>query len=147
MGIELQRAGKSEPVKEFAEWMKKIHEEAGATLSKAYDDMTWYADWHRGSAPEYKVGDKVWLSMKNIKINRFSRKLAEWQLGPFEIVKVVSPNAVKLKLPTSFKVHNIINVSWVWSYKPPVIEQHITLPEAVEVEDTSKYEVEEVLNS
>ena len=91
--------------------MKKIHEEAGATLSKAHDNMTHYADQHKGSAPEYKVGDKVWLSMKDIKINQPSRKLAEQQLGPFKIVKVVSPNAVKLRLPASFKIHDVINVS------------------------------------
>ena len=70
MGIEPRRVAKSEPAKEFAEWMKEIHEEAGATLSKAHNDMTRYADQHRGSAPEYKVGNKVWLSTKDIKINR-----------------------------------------------------------------------------
>ena len=77
MGIEPQRAGKSEPAKEFAEHMKEIHEEAGAVLSKAHNDMTCYAYQHRGSAPEYKVGDKVWLSTKDIKINCPSHKLAE----------------------------------------------------------------------
>jgi len=39
--------------------MKLIHEEAQAVLSKAHDDMTCYADFHRGQAPEYKVGDQV----------------------------------------------------------------------------------------
>ena len=43
--------------------MKEIHEEAGAALSKACDDMTCYADQHRESAPEYKISDKVWLSV------------------------------------------------------------------------------------
>ena len=109
MGIEPRRAGKSEPTKEFAEHMKEIHEEASAVLSKAHNDMTCYADQHRGPAPEYKVGNKVWLSTKDIKINRPSQKLAE-QLGPFEIVKVIPPNAVKLKPPTSFKIHDVINV-------------------------------------
>ena len=109
--------------------------------------MTRYADQHRGSAPEYKVGDKVWLSTKDLKINCSSRKLAERQLGPFEIIKVVSPNAVKLKLPTSFKIHDVINVSQVQLYKPPVEGQRITPPEAVEVEGTPEYKVEEVLDS
>ena len=96
MGIEPRRAGKSEPAKEFAKRMKEIHEEAGTALSKAQDNMTCYADRHRGSAPEYKIGNKVWLSTKDIKINRPSQKLTERQLGPFEIIKVISPNAVKL---------------------------------------------------
>ena len=89
MGIEPWRAGKSEPAKEFAKWMKEIHKEAGAAFSKVHDDMTHYADQHRGTAPEYKVGNKIWLSTKEIKINRPSQKLAEWQLSPFEIIKVV----------------------------------------------------------
>ena len=77
MDIELRRASKSEPAKEFAEHMKEIHKEAGAELSKACNDMTCYMGQHRGSALEYKVGNKVWLSMKDIKINRPSHKLAE----------------------------------------------------------------------
>ena len=91
------------------EQMKEIHEEAGTMLFKAHNDMAHYTDQHRGSAPEYKVGNKVWLSMKNIKINQPSCKLVEQQLRPFEIVKVISLNAVKLKLPTSFKIDDIIN--------------------------------------
>ena len=127
--------------------MKEIHEEAGAMLSKAHNDMTCYADQHRGSAPEYKVGDKVWLSTKDIKINCPSRKLAERQLGPFEIVKVISSNAIKLKLPASFKIHDVINVSRIQPYKPSVIGQKVIPPEAVEVEGTPEYKVEEVLDS
>ena len=69
MGIEPRRAGKSELAKEFAERMKLIHEEAQVALSKAHDDMTCYADFHRGQAPEYKVDDKVWLSTKNLNVD------------------------------------------------------------------------------
>ena len=106
-----------------------------------------YADQHRGSAPEYKIGDKVWLSMKDIKINHPSCKLTERQLGPFEIIRIIFPNAVKLKLLTSFKIHDVINVSQVRPYKPPVAGQHVTLPEAIKVEGIPEYKVKEVLNS
>jgi len=116
MGIEPWRAGKSEPAKEFAEWMKTVHEEAQVALSKSCNDMTCYADFHRGEAPEYKVGDKVWLSIKNLNIDQPSCKLAERQLGPYKIIKITSPNAVKLKLPTSFKIHDVINISHICPY-------------------------------
>ena len=59
MGIESQRARKSEPAKEFAKQMKEIHKEASAVLSKVCNNMTCYADQHRGTTPEYKIGDKV----------------------------------------------------------------------------------------
>ena len=69
MGIEPRCVTKSEPAKEFAEQMKTIHDEAQAALSKARDDMQRYADFNRGVAPEYKVGDKVWLSSKNLNVD------------------------------------------------------------------------------
>ena len=90
--------------------MKIIHEEAESALSKAHDDMQRYADFSRGDAPEYKIGDKVWLSTKNLNINRPTCKLAERQLGPFTIIKIIFPNAMKLKLPSSFRIHDVINV-------------------------------------
>jgi len=129
MGIEPRRAGKSEPAKEFTEQMKTVHEEAQAALSKLRNNMMRYTDFHRGEAPEYKVGDKVWLSTKNLNVDRPSRKLTEQQLGPYKIVKMISPNAVKLKLPTSFKIHNVINVSHIGPYCPPAAGQTTIPPE------------------
>ena len=127
--------------------MKTIHEEAEAAVSKARDDMQRYADLNRGQAPIYKVGDKVWLSAKDLKLNRPARKLSERQLGPFEIIKVVSPNAMKLKLPASYKIHNVINVSRLRLYKEPTAGQRVMPSEPVEVEGQPEYEVEEVLDS
>ena len=109
--------------------------------------MQRYADFSRGDAPEYKIGDKVWLSTKNLNINRPTRKLAERQLGPFTIVKIISPNAMKLKLPSSFRIHDVINVSRLRPYKPPTPGQMTTPPEPIEIEGEPEYEVEEVLDS
>jgi len=57
--------------------MKTVHEEAQAALSKSHDDMMCYTDFHRGEALEYKICDKVWLSTKNLNVDRPSRKLTE----------------------------------------------------------------------
>jgi len=105
-------------------------------LSKPHNDMTCYADFHRGQAPEYKVGNKVWLSTKNLNVDWPSRKLTERQLEPYEIVKIISLNAVKLKLPASFKIHNVINVSHIHPYRPPVAGQSIIPPKPVTVAGT-----------
>jgi len=109
--------------------------------------MTCYVDFHRGQAPEYKVGNKVWLSTKNLNIDRLSCKLTEHQLGPYEIIKIISSNAVKLKLPASFKIHNVINASHICPYCPPVAGQFIIPPEPVTVEGSPEYEVEEIMDS
>ena len=97
--------------------------------------------------PIYKIGDKVWLSTKDLKLNRPTRKLSEQQLGPFEIIKVVSPNAMKLKLPASYKIHDVINVSQLRLYKEPTAGQRISPPEPIKVEGQPEYKVEEVLDS
>ena len=67
-------------------------------LHKARDDMKRYADRARIHAPKYQVGDKVWLSAKDLHTTRPSRKLTERQVGPYPISKIISPNAVELKL-------------------------------------------------
>jgi len=85
-------------VDKFVDELKKIQEEAEAALCKACDDMKRFADQTHTHAPEYKEGDQVWLSTKNININRPSRKLTKRQIGLYTITHVVSPNTVVLKL-------------------------------------------------
>jgi len=99
-------------------------------------------------APEYKEGDQVWLSTKNLNINQPSRKLTERQIGPYTITHVVSPNVVVLKLPPSFKIDAPINVSQLRPYKPPTFPGQQIMPQApVEVEGEEEYIVEEILDS
>jgi len=109
--------------------------------------MTCYANFHRGEAPEYKVGDKVWLSIKNLNIDRPLCKLAERQLRPYEIIKIISPNAVKLKLPALFKIYDVINISCIRPDCPPVAGQSIISPEPIVIEGIPKYKVEEITDS
>jgi len=127
--------------------MKTVHEEAQVALSKSRDDMTRYADFHREEAPEYKIGDKVWLSTKNLNVDRPSCKLTERQLGPYEIVKIISSNAVKLKLPASFKIHDVINVSCIRPYCPPTAGQSTIPPESIIIGGTPEYGVEGITDS
>ena len=71
----------------------------------------------------------------------------EQQPGPFEIVKIMSSNAVKLKLPASFRIHNMINVSCIHPYKALVAGKFSIPPESIDIEGNAKYEVEEILDS
>jgi len=97
---------------------------------------------------EYKEGDQVWLSTKNLNINQPSRKLTERQIGPYTITHVVSPNAVVLKLPPSFKIDAPINVSQLHPYKLPTTPGQQIMPQSlVEVEGEEEYVVEEILDS
>ncbi|KAL0147984.1 hypothetical protein M9458_056711 [Cirrhinus mrigala] len=57
------------------------------------------ADRHRSKPPVYVVGQKVWLSSKNIPLCTVCNKLAPKFIGPFTVTKIISPVAVRLKLP------------------------------------------------
>ncbi|MBW0489080.1 hypothetical protein O181_028795 [Austropuccinia psidii MF-1] len=52
-----------------------------------------YADKGRASTPVFNPGDMVWLSSKNIKSTRPTKKLSERWLGPFQILKKFSTHA------------------------------------------------------
>ena len=54
---------------------------------------------------------------------------------------------MKLKLPASFRIHDVINVSRLRPYKPPTPGQMTTPPEPVEIKGEPEYKVEEVLDS
>ena len=42
---------------------------------------------------------------------RPARKLVDRYIGPYVIKEVVSTNVVKLQLPTSMRIHPVVNVS------------------------------------
>jgi len=99
--------------------MKEIQEEAKAALGKAQADMKKYADRKRSDVEEYKVGDLVMLSTKDLKyqmVGRRTDKLTERYVGPYKIKKIVSSNAVKLELSNTVKIHPVVNVSRIRRY-------------------------------
>ena len=67
MGFEGRRKGKYEAVGKFVEKMRKIQEEAKAALGKAQEEMKKFADKKQGKGEEYRVGDLVLLSTKDLK--------------------------------------------------------------------------------
>ena len=112
MGGDIRKKGKVERVTEFVERMKKVHEEAGAALKKTQEEMKRYMDRSRKETEDWKKGDRVLLSTKDLVFKeRPVRKLTERYVGLYVIKEVVSSNAVKLRLPTSIRIHLIVNVS------------------------------------
>jgi len=67
MGFKGRKNGKYAGAEKFIEKMKEIQEEAKAVLGKAQADMKKYTDKKRSDIDEYKVGDLVMLSIKDLK--------------------------------------------------------------------------------
>ena len=76
-------------------------------------------DRKRGEIDKYRVGNLVMLSTKNLKyqmVRRRTKKLIERFVGPYRIKKIVSSNAVELELPSTIKIHLVVNVSRIQKY-------------------------------
>ena len=94
---DIRKKGKVERVTEFVERMKKVHKEARAILKKMQKDMKRQADRGRKETEEWKKGDKVMLSTKDLVFKeRPARKLVDQYVGPYTIKEMVSTNMVKL---------------------------------------------------
>ena len=81
--------------------------------------MKKYIDRKREEVDKYKVGDLVMLSTKDLKyqiVGRRTEKLTERFVGPYKIKKVVLLNAVELELPSTVKIHLVVNVSRIRRY-------------------------------
>ena len=55
--------------------MRKIQEETKAVLKKAQEKMKKYVDRKQNEGEEYKIGDLVLLSTKNLKQQMIKRRL------------------------------------------------------------------------
>ena len=62
-------------------------------------------------APVYQPGQRVWLAAKELPLQVELRKLAPRFVGPFPITRIINPEAVRLRLPRSLRVHPTFHVS------------------------------------
>src|SRR5258707_64476 len=150
LGVEAMRTLTVEAADTFTRQLDRAQEEAKAALKQAADDMKRYYDRNRQAVPEYKVGDRVWLSLQNYSSDHPMKKLDHKWAGPFLITKVVSPAAVKLRLSAREKhVHPVVSISSIRPYTPDEIVEQPQPPQPgpITVEGKEEYEVEEILDS
>jgi len=67
MEFEVRKKGKYKGAEKFVVKIKEIQEEAKAALGKAQEAIKKYVDRKRAEVDEYKVGDLVMLSTKDLK--------------------------------------------------------------------------------
>ena len=147
IGGNIRKKEKVEKATEFVERIKKVYKEAGTVLKKAQKDMKRQADRGRKETEDWKKGDKVILSIKDLVFKeRLAKKLVDRYIGPYTIEKVVSTNVVKLQLPTLTRIYPVMNVSQIVQYKEQVEEQKKKEGKLVEVEGVKEWEVEKILN-
>ena len=149
LGTEPIRDTKVDAVDDFVKRMLEARKEAEAALHQAAEDMARFYDQHRGTAVTYKEGDQVWLDGKDLKTDRPSKKLEDKRYGPFTITKVIGPNAYKLQLPSTMKIHPVFNTVRLRPFIPDTIPGRVvdTRPPPVIIDDEPEYNIEYLKNS
>jgi len=107
------------------------------------------ADAKRSPAPDFKVGDQVYVKAKYFWSTRPSKKLLEKNLGPYTIIAQVGSLSFTLHLPDSMcAVHPVFHVSQLEPAIPNTILDWIQPPlPPVEVDGEPEFKISEILNS
>jgi hypothetical protein len=96
---------------EFAEKLELLHTHLQEQMLSAQADYEKQSNKFRKGSPRYRVGDLVWLDMRNVKTTRPAKKLDHKNAGPFPIIEIISPRAYRLKLHPEMKIHNVFHTS------------------------------------
>ena len=68
------------------------------------------ANQHQKKTLGYRVGNMVWLSTKNIKTKRLSKKLDYKMISSYKIKELIG-SLYQLDLPTSIRIHNVFHLN------------------------------------
>ena len=127
-----------------AQGMKDLHDDLRTAIQKRNKTMTNQANKHRKEAPCFKVGDKVYLSTKNLRIRKgLTKKLDRTRIGPFLIKGARGRNAFELELPADARVHPVFNVQLLEPADPDTPVQTVMHHESHE---ETEFEVESIIN-
>jgi len=149
MGFEGRKKGKYAEAEKFVEKMEEIQEKAKAALGKAQEDMKKYTDKRRSEVDEYKVEDLAMLSTKDLRyqmIGKRTEKLTERFISPYKVQKIVSSNTVKLELPSTVRIHPVVNISRIRHYIGQVERQRKEQLAPVIIEGEEEWKVKRILN-
>src|SRR5271169_3980254 len=94
----------------------------------------------------FKKGDQVWLDMRNLK-TIYHKKMKPKREGPFAITEVIGPVTYRLKLPLTWRIHNVFHATLLKPYKETEVHgENFTRPPPDLIEGEEVYEIEEILN-
>jgi len=112
--------------------------------SNAQRNQQEYYD-RRRQPMQFKKGDLVGLSTKNLRLKVPSRKLAPKFIGPFRVLNPVGSNAYRLALPHQYaRLHNVFPVSLLEPWHSRDGADKLPMPPLEE--DDDEWEIEEVQN-
>ena len=116
---------------------------AQSNLAMAQLDMEKRANSSRNPAPNYRVGDEVWVSLKNM---RGDSKFSDRQLKT-NIIEVVGPLSYKVELPNN--MHNVFHADLIrpagTDPLPSQVKQDYQPPPILVENGAEEYEIEHLV--
>ena len=142
---------KQPSVQQFLENITKYQTQATKNIEAKNITMAAHANKKRIDH-SFKVGDMVWLSTKNLKLEsgNSTKKLHPKYCGPFRIVEQITPVTFKLCLSQAMLakgIHDTFHTSLLQPFHADLFNRELEPQPAVKLEDGSEeYEVEKVLD-
>jgi hypothetical protein len=127
--------------------MKNIWKFAKKHMKKSQQNHVTYVNRHRISTSDYQMKNQVWLSTKNIQIDRSSRKLDHKMIKSFKILKK-RDNSYKLDLSNEMNIHSIFHISLLRKNSQNLIlDQIISSSSSIIIDDEKEFDVEDIIDS
>ncbi len=149
-------------LRSYNNWLNRSEETwnlAHTHLQRAVNRGKRQADRHRRSNPEYLPGQWVWLSTRNLRLNLPCKKLSPRFVGPYKILRQITPVSFRLALPRHLRISPTFHVSLLKPATPPTEEERgdssrpssqsnaVQTSQAIVVEGEEAYHVHQLLDS
>ena len=135
--------------REFVTDLDELHAELRIQMTKAQARYQGPADRRRLPAPDFSIGQQVFVNAEHIRTTRPAKKLSEKFLGPFDIIARPGTHSWTLRLPDHLRtIHPVFHVSQLEpSVANTIPNRTQSPPPPVEVDDDLEYEIAEILDS
>ena len=149
ISVSLHQELTSSQARKFVVDLEQLHSELRQAIKISQQRYQVSADARLNPAPDFKVGDQVFVLAKFMKTTRPSKKLSEKYLGPYEIIAQPGTHSFTLRLPESMRaIHPVYHVSMLEPAHPNTIPNCIQPPPPpVKIEGDLEYEIDEILDS
>ena len=139
----------SSRARDFAVDLDELQSTLKAEISTAQQHYQKSADARCSPAPDFKVGDKVFVKAQFFQTTRLSKKLSEKYLGPYEIISQPGTLLFTLHLPESMRsVHPVFHVSMLEPATSNTFSERIQpAPAPVIIDGEPEYEISQIMDS
>ncbi len=126
--------------------MKNIWKFAKKHMKKSQQSQIIYSNRHRIFASNYRVENQVWLSIKNIQIDRSFKKLDHKMLESFKILKK-RDSSYKLELSVEINIHSVFHISLLKKNLDDFLsKQIISSSSSIVIDDEQEFDVENIID-